>query len=230
MGRYVTLSGGLRAGFLLSIGLAAAGCAQGGDRLPPAALADDQETTASIQRTQASNASGPAPKTRAVGELGGSGHPEMKAGAIRTAAANFSGCIADLWPAAARRGISRASFAAHTANLTPDLDIMERLDRQPEFTKAFWDYIDGAVTEARIKRGRELLAQHQPVFDAVERSYGIDRHVIAAIWGLESNFGGFTGDRPVLRSTATLACIGRRQKYFRDEFLSALEIVHRGDI
>ena len=231
MGRYLTPSGGMTAGVLLLTGLWAVGCAQSGDRLPPAALASEPETTAALGRTPAQQASKPAPKTTGwSGESGASGHPEMKAGAIRTAATNFSACIAGLWPEAARRGVSRANFAAHTANLTPDLDIMERLDRQPEFTKAFWDYIDGAVTEARIKRGRELLAQHQPVFDAAERSYGVDRYVIAAIWGLESNFGGFTGDRPVLRSTATLACVGRRQKYFRDEFLSALEIVHGGDI
>ena len=38
------------------------------------------------------------------------------------------------------------------------------------------------------------------------------------------------GDRSVLQSTATLSCIGRRQKYFRDEFLSALEILHHGDL
>ena len=45
-----------------------------------------------------------------------------------------------------------------------------------------------------------------------------------------SNYGTLGGDRPVIRSTATLACIGRRQAYFRDEFLSTLEILHRGDV
>ena len=54
--------------------------------------------------------------------------------------------------------------------------------------------------------------------------------MVAAIWGVESNFGTAMGDRPVLRSTATLACVGRRQDYFRDEFVRALEIVDRGDI
>jgi membrane-bound lytic murein transglycosylase B len=68
------------------------------------------------------------------------------------------------------------------------------------------------------------------VFDAVEQKFGVDRHVVAAIWGIESNFGTAVGDRSVIQSTATLACIGRRQRYFRDEFLAALEIVHRGDV
>ena len=70
----------------------------------------------------------------------------------------------------------------------------------------------------------------RPIFDKVEKHYGVDRHIITAIWGVESNYGTLGGDRPVLRSTATLACVGRRQAYFRDEFLSALEILHRGDL
>lgn len=154
----------------------------------------------------------------------------MTAHAIRQAAADFPACIAGFWPQAAQRGISRDSFLRYTAGLTPDLRIMDFVDAQPEFTKAFWDYLDILVNDSRLQRGREMLAAHQATFDAVERAYGVDRYVIAAIWGIESNYGTRGGDRPVLRSTATLACIGRRQTYFREEFLAALEILHRGDV
>jgi lytic murein transglycosylase len=64
----------------------------------------------------------------------------------------------------------------------------------------------------------------------VEKTSGIDRYVIAAIWGVESNYGRPTDVRPVIRSTATLACVGRRQGYFREEFVAALEILQHGDI
>jgi lytic murein transglycosylase len=104
------------------------------------------------------------------------------------------------------------------------------MDAQPEFTKAFWDYLDILVNDARIANGLEMLTRHKAHFDMVEKAYGVDRYVITAIWGVESNYGTLGGDRPVIRSTATLACIGRRQAYFRDEFLSALEILHRGDV
>ena len=164
------------------------------------------------------------------GESGASGHPAMEADAIRAAAANFPQCLANLWPQAARRGISQQTYVALTRDLTPDLRLMDLMDAQPEFTKAVWDYLDTLVSDARIARGKELLAQHRAVFDAAERTYGVDRYVIAAIWGVETNYGTLAGDRPVLRSTATLACVGRRQAYFREEFLSALEIVQRGDV
>jgi lytic murein transglycosylase len=164
------------------------------------------------------------------GEDGASGHPLMTAQAIREAAANFDSCVASLWPEASRRGISRESFERFTSGLTPDLRIMDLMDSQPEFTKAIWDYLDVLVSEARIARGREILAQYRTTFDAVEKAYGVDRHIITAIWGVESNYSTLGGDRSVLRSTATLSCIGRRQAYFRNEFLVALEILHHGDL
>jgi lytic murein transglycosylase len=164
------------------------------------------------------------------GQSGASGNPLMTADAIRAAAAGFGNCIARLGPDAERRGISRAEFDRLTAGLTPDLSVMDKLDAQPEFTKAPWEYLDHLVSDDRIARGRELLTQYAATFAAVERVYGVDRHIIAAIWGVESNFSTMGGDRPVLRSTATLACIGRRQDYFRNEFLAALEILARGDI
>jgi lytic murein transglycosylase len=164
------------------------------------------------------------------GEPGASGHPLMKPDAILGAVADFKNCIERTWPDAARRSISRASFDRFTANLEPDLRIMDFVDAQPEFTKAFWDYVDQLVNDERIAKGREILAKYEPTFAAVEKAYGVDRYTIVAIWGIETKFGTVLGERPVIRSTATLACVGRRQAYFRDEFLAALEILHRGDV
>src|SRR5450631_3695040 len=164
------------------------------------------------------------------GEDGASGHPLMTASAIREAAANFDNCVASMWPDAARRNISQESFQRFTAGLAPDLRIMDLMDSQPEFTKSIWDYLDILVNDNRLAKGREILAKYKPQFDAAERAYGVDRYAVAAIWGIESNYSTQMGDRSVLQSTATLSCIGRRQKYFRDEFHSALEILHHGDL
>jgi membrane-bound lytic murein transglycosylase B len=172
----------------------------------------------------------PQPPLPWTGEDGASGHPLMTAAAIRAAAANFPACVAGFWPDAARRGVTRANFERFTADLTPDLRIMDLMDSQPEFTKSIWEYLDILVTDARIARGREILNQYKTIFDAVEKSTGVDRYAITAIWGVESNYSTLGGDRSVVRSTATLACVGRRQAYFKDEFLTALEILNRGDL
>src|SRR5215468_4572389 len=179
---------------------------------------------------QQPQAGGPGGVPAWSGEDGASGHPLMTASAIREAAANFDNCVAGMWPDAARRGISQESFEKFTAGLQPDLRIMDLMDSQPEFTKAIWDYLDILVNDNRLAKGREILAKYKAEFDAVEKAYGVDRYIIASIWGIESNYSTQIGDRSVLQSTATLACIGRRQKYFRDEFLVALEILHRGDL
>src|SRR5580658_10073708 len=138
------------------------------------------------------------------GQSGASGHPLMTADAIRAAAADFGNCLAALEPQAERRGVGRTAFERLTAGLTPDLSIMDLLDAQPEFNKSPWEYLDLLVSDERIAGGRELLAQYASVFSAVERAYGVDHYILAAIWGVESNYGTKGGDRSVLRSTATL--------------------------
>lgn len=164
------------------------------------------------------------------GEDGPSGDPLMTAAAIRRAAANFEGCIRAMAPDAARRHIGRSSFDRLTAGLTPDLRIMDLLDAQPEYAKPIWSYLDILVSEDRLAKGREILSAYRKELDAAERTYGVDRYTIVAIWGIETNYSTQIGDRNVLQSTATLACIGRRQPYFREEFLSALEILSHGDL
>src|SRR5476651_993318 len=88
----------------------------------------------------------------------------------------------------------------------------------------FFFFNDTATTEIYT------LSLHDALPISVEKAYGVERTIVAAIWGVETNYGSIGGDRPVIRSTATLACIGRRQNYFREEFLSALEILQRGDV
>ena len=154
----------------------------------------------------------------------------MTAAAIREAAGNFDNCVAGMWPDAARRNITQENFQRFTAGLSPDLRIMDLMDSQPEFTKSIWDYLDILVNDNRLAKGKEVLAKYKAQFDATEKAYGVDRYIIAAIWGIESNYSTQMGDRSVLQSTATLACVGRRQAYFKDEFLSALEILNRGDL
>ena len=168
------------------------------------------------------------------GQAGASGHPLMTADAIREAAAEFGNCVAGLWRRAA------------LARRHPAETISSALPRASRRTCASWTFSmpsrnspnrplglsrRAGERRERIARGRELLAQYAQVFDAVERTYGVDRHIVTAIWGVESNYGTMGGDRPVIRSTATLACVGRRRDYFREgEFLSALEILQRGDV
>ncbi|WP_245263256.1 lytic murein transglycosylase [Azorhizobium doebereinerae] len=184
------------------------------------------QTTGSIfQGFQPFQAPQPAAPERA-------GHPLMQPEAIAQAQANFPNCIAAMQPLAQAKGVSPASYARLTAGLEPDMKIMDFMDSQPEFSKALGDYVTMLVSENRVTKGKEMLAKYKPIFDRVEKAFGVDRYVVAAIWGIETSYGDpkGIGGRSVLRSTATLACIGRRQDYFRDEYLATLQIIDKGDV
>ncbi|MGR7995289.1 MULTISPECIES: lytic murein transglycosylase [unclassified Xanthobacter] len=162
----------------------------------------------------------------------GGGHPLMTPQAIAQAQANFPNCIASMWPLAQSKGVSRRTFERYTSRLEPDMKIMDYLDSQPEFSKPTGAYVEMLVSDWRVKKGREILARYKPIFDQVEKAYGVDRYAVAAIWGIESTYGDpkGIGSRNVLVSTATLACIGRRQDYFRDEFIATLQILDKDDV
>jgi membrane-bound lytic murein transglycosylase B len=83
---------------------------------------------------------------------------------------------------------------------------------------------------SRIERGRELLAQHRPLLEEIGAAYGVQPRFIVALWGIETNFGTYTGGFPVIQALATLAHDGRRSSYFREELLNALQILDDGHI
>lgn len=139
--------------------------------------------------------------------------------------------LASLWADASTQKISRATFDTAFAGVELDADILERLTNQPELVSAPWDYIGLRVSETRIANGRAKLAEHAGLLAELEARYGVDRHTILAIWGMESSYGAMQGNHGIVRSLATLAIIDeRRPAFWRGELLKALTILERGDI
>ena len=131
---------------------------------------------------------------------------------------------------AAAQGISQKTLDAALTGLTPDPDILEAQNNQAEFVKPIWDYLGSAVSQARIRKGRAQLRRYADQFAAVEEKYGVDRHYLAAIWGMETSYGSFMGNKSVIRSLATLAYTGDRTRFGRSQLLAALQILDNGDI
>lgn len=114
--------------------------------------------------------------------------------------------------------------------LQADMSIIRADESQPEFTRAVWQYLEGALSSWRIARGKALLAEHRRTLNAIESRYGVDRHILVAIWALESNYGQQMGDKRIVRSLATLAWHGRRGSFWEDQLMAALHILQNGDI
>ncbi len=148
------------------------------------------------------------------------------------AASGFDRWVAGFWPTARSAGISRRTYRAAFKGVTPDPRIMKLASRQPEFHKPLWVYLDSAVSEKRVETGREKLRQWKKWLGRIEAKYGIDRHIVVAIWGMETSYGWVLQNpklvRNTIRSLATLAYAGgRRRNYGRKQLLAALKIGFR---
>lgn len=146
------------------------------------------------------------------------------------AAESFDACVAGLRKTALSQGIAASTFDQAMKGVEPDPDVIKSFEYQPEFRTPIWDYVAGLVDEERIADGRDRLSQWQSVLADAERSYGVDRNVIVAVWGVESNFGRIQGTRELVRSLTTLVCANKRQAFFRGELLATLRILQSGDI
>ena len=142
----------------------------------------------------------------------------------------FKSCVADLRGEAIRQGVREEVFDAQIADLAPDMAVLGFLDAQPEFVTPIWDYLAALVDEERVTDGTAMLSEWKTVLERVEAEYGIDRATVVAVWGVESNYGCNFGSRPLLSSLSTLSCFGRRQAFFRGEFITTLKIVQEGHV
>jgi membrane-bound lytic murein transglycosylase B len=147
----------------------------------------------------------------------------------------FDGWVRDFWPTARAAGVSRAVYDAAFRGLRPDPEVLEKARHQPEFVTPLWEYVTTRVSEKRVAKGREMLASYRRLLDRIERAHGVDRHILVAIWGMESHYGDVLDDpkivKNVVRSLATLAYAEpRRRRFGRQQLVAALKILERGDI
>ncbi|MGE0613098.1 MAG: lytic murein transglycosylase [Hyphomicrobiales bacterium] len=143
---------------------------------------------------------------------------------------SFAAFVENLWPQARSAGVSRAMFERAFRGVTPDPDVLEKAEHQPEFVKPIWEYLASAVSDKRIETGKQMLVKWRETLDGIEKRYQVDRYVVVAIWGMETNYGSFTGNKSVIRSLATLAYQGSRREFGRQQLIAALKILQKGDI
>ncbi|MFC3182744.1 lytic murein transglycosylase [Cypionkella sinensis] len=127
-------------------------------------------------------------------------------------------------------GISAETFDAGMARVHFLPAVIERDRKQDEFTRTIWDYLDRAVSEDRIAAGQKALRAHGLLLYQIEARYGVDKHVVLAIWGLESAYGAVRGDIETPSALATLAYDTRRGAFFEAELIAALQILQSGAV
>ena len=127
-------------------------------------------------------------------------------------------------------GISPRTIAAASHHMVYDQSVVNRDHGQKVFSQTFLEFSDRMVARHRIDGGIQRIAKNRPLFQRIEQQYGVPAPVIAAFWALETDFGGFMGNLPTIKSVTSLAYDCRRPDLFRKQLLAALKIVERGDL
>lgn len=163
-----------------------------------------------------------------LGPLQGTVQAQSPAPAAADQAGGFQRFIQSLWPLAQARGISRTTFDAAFRGLTPDASIIALTKKQSEFVAPIWTYLTNAVGGSRIARGQAMMQANGSALASIEQTHGVPKEIVVGIWGMETGYGSFKGDKDVVRSLATLAAARYRGDFFRDELLTALEMLEKG--
>lgn len=137
----------------------------------------------------------------------------------------FDTFVKQAWPDAQAKGITRATFDAAMRGVTPDQRVIAATQRQPEYGKPVGDYINGVVSKGRVARGQAKEREWRKTFDAVEQRFQVERWVLIALWGVESDYGSAKDKWDVFRSLSTLGYVKYRHPYFRNELFVAMKIM-----
>jgi lytic murein transglycosylase len=143
---------------------------------------------------------------------------------------SFDRFLADLKQQAIAAGVSQQAMAEASPYLVYDQGIVNRDRGQRVFGQIFTEFAGRMAANFRMQQGQAKIKTHAAAFARAEKEYGVPPAVIAAFWGLESDFGANMGSLPTLRSLVSLAYDCRRSQMFADETIAALKIIDRGDL
>lgn len=171
----------------------------------------------------------------AAAQAGPAAAPAAEASGAQEASQQAEAASFEAWKRDFARKALEAGISAKTVSSALEPARLQRravqLDRsQPEFTRTPWQYLDSAVSAQRIAQGRAKLREAAAPLQAASQRHGVPAEVIAAIWGMESNYGNNFGNFPTVDALATLAFDGRRAAWAQKELLAALRIIDNGDI
>ena len=146
-----------------------------------------------------------------------------------TSDAGFKRWLSGFRSRAMSAGISPAVFERSFRGVQYLPKVIERDRNQSEFTKTIWKYLDSAASDTRIANGKAAMAEQMSKLEAIEAKYGVEKEVVTAVWGLESAYGEFRGETPIVSALATLSYDGRRGRFFESQLIAALKILQAGD-
>ncbi|MBO6491526.1 MAG: lytic murein transglycosylase [Pelagibacteraceae bacterium] len=126
---------------------------------------------------------------------------------------------------ALKKGISEETINSSFKN-AKYLEQVIKYDRyQPEFFEDTKTYINKRATRSRMLKAKALLIKNQKLFDEVEKKFNVEKELLLALWGIETNFGKHVGKMDIISSLATLSFDKRRSEFFSKELIILLNLI-----
>ncbi len=138
---------------------------------------------------------------------------------------SFKVWLGDVKQEALAAGISPATINATIKHIRWLPKVIKLDHKQPEFVTTFEGYYYSHVTPKRVRTGRQKLRTFRTLLSELEKQYAIPRTILLALWGMETNYGGFKGDTDTVSALATLAYEGRREAFFKAQLLDAMWVI-----
>ena len=101
---------------------------------------------------------------------------------------------------------------------------------QPEFYEDTYTYIKKRTNTKKVKRGLALYKKEKDLIDQVDKKFSVEKELLLALMGIETNFGKYLGKMDIISSLATLSFDTRRSEFFTDELLILLKLIEKGVI
>ncbi len=142
----------------------------------------------------------------------------------------FADYIVELKAEALAKGFSQALIDESFAGVKFHKRAVKADRSQPENIETLDTYLPKRVPKRKVTKARELYKKHQVLLSEIGAKYQVQPRFIVALWGLETNFGRFTGGYNVISALSTLAYEGRREVFFKKQLMAALTILDEGHI
>ena len=131
----------------------------------------------------------------------------------------------DFKKVALSKDISEETFNIAIEN-TRYLPNVIKYDRyQPEFYEDTKTYISKRASLKKLKQGLELYEQNQELINKIEKEFKVEKELMLALMGIETNFGNYVGKMDILSSLATLSFDKRRSEFFTNELITLLRLI-----
>ena len=108
--------------------------------------------------------------------------------------------------------------------------VLELMDAQWE-AKPYYEYHPRFITWRVVRKGKKLLKQHKDLLDQIEKKIGVEREIVVAIWGIESQFGKHKGAFNMFQTLNTMFdAYPRRRSFYRQQLIEFLILCRENDV